>query len=80
MGCRLRGLVCASLFTTLYLGGCAPNHEHVHGHDTITSEAMVVPPSGKRVSLALDYLAQEAHQAVMRDHLKAVPGNYSGFI
>jgi len=33
---------------------------------------MVVPPSGNPMPLGLDQTALEAHQAIMRDHFKAV--------
>lgn len=71
---RLRYLLCATLVTPLFWGGCTLNHNH-HMHaqgETISSEAKVSPPFEKQVSLGLDQSALEAHRAVMQDHFKAV--------
>lgn len=63
-----------SLVPVLFIsGGCTSNHDHMHAHKiTKSSETIVLTLSEKRVSLGLDQTAREAHQAVMRDHLKAI--------
>ena len=73
MNFRFRYFLCVSLVTLLFGGGCALNDDHMHSHGKgVSAEARVVPPSEKRVSLGLDQSNLEAHQAVMRDHFKAI--------
>lgn len=62
------------ILTVSFLAGCAAqpvthHGERIHGGDSVTPEA-----EAKRVPLKLTPSAQEAHKAIMHEHLEAVHG------